>query len=82
MKFICITFDSSSKTEPRTSFKNEIMGADVIRIPNIASGNPCIVSGNSLINNPIYAHSIIGGNSAKLIRKLTKEEINKTQQND
>ncbi len=55
------------------------IGASVIIMPGIKLGNFCIVAANSFVNNSFPEYSIIGGNPAKIIRKLTEEEINKLQ---
>ena len=58
------------------------IGASVIIMPNVILGDFCIVAANSFVNNSFAEYSIIGGNPAKVIRRLTEEEINKIQNND
>jgi len=51
------------------------IGADSIIMPNVSLGKCCVVAANSFVNKSFEPFSIIGGNPAKLIRKLTKAEM-------
>ncbi|MGV9003546.1 acyltransferase [Flavobacterium sp.] len=53
------------------------IGASVVIMPNVTLGNYCVVAANSFVNKSFPDYSIIGGSPAKLIRTLTKEEIEK-----
>jgi acetyltransferase-like isoleucine patch superfamily enzyme len=53
------------------------IGASAIIMPNVILGEYCIVAANSFVNQSFPAFSIIGGNPARLIRVLSKEEIEK-----
>ncbi|HQA75382.1 MAG: DapH/DapD/GlmU-related protein [Flavobacterium sp.] len=53
------------------------IGASVVIMPNVTLGKFCIVAANSFVNKSFPDYSIIGGSPAKLIRILTKEEIEK-----
>lgn len=53
------------------------IGASAVIMPNVTLGKFCIVAANSFVNNSFSDYSVIGGSPAKLIRTLTKEEIEK-----
>jgi acetyltransferase-like isoleucine patch superfamily enzyme len=53
------------------------VGNNVTIMPNVSIGKYCIVAANSFVNKSFTDYSIIGGTPAKLIRKLSKEEIEK-----
>lgn len=53
------------------------IGASAIIMPGVHLGKFCIVAANSFINSSFPDYSIIGGNPAKLIRKITETEIKK-----
>lgn len=53
------------------------IGASAIIMPGVHLGKFCIVAANSFINSSFPDYSIIGGNPAKLIRKMTETEIKK-----
>lgn len=53
------------------------IGANVVIMPNVEIGEFCVIAVNSFVNKSFPSYSIIGGTPAKLIRKLTKEEINR-----
>ena len=53
------------------------IGADSIIMPNVTLGKCCIVAANSFVTNSFESFSVIGGNPAKLIRKLTVSELHK-----
>lgn len=55
------------------------IGASVIIMPNVNIGRYCIIAANSFVNKSFDDYCIIGGSPAKLIRKLTKEEIRKIE---
>jgi len=58
------------------------IGASVIIMPNVSIGKYCIVAANSYVNKSCDDYSIVGGNPAKLIRRLTESEIDKINSND
>ncbi len=58
------------------------IGASAIIMPNVSLGEFTIVAANSFVNKSFPKYSIIGGNPARLIRTLTKEEIKKINKND
>jgi len=51
------------------------LGASVIIMPNVRLGQFCVVAANSFVNSSFPDYCIIGGTPAKLIRKLSEEEI-------
>ena len=53
------------------------IGANAIIMPNVALGEFSIVAANSYVNSSFPKYAVIGGSPARLIRKLTNEEINK-----
>ena len=53
------------------------IGASAIIMPNVRIGNFCIVGAGSFVNQSFPDYSIIGGTPAKVIRKLSDEEIYK-----
>ena len=53
------------------------IGASAILMPNITLGEYTIVAANSYVNSSFPKYSIIGGSPARLIRKLSDEEIKK-----
>jgi len=53
------------------------IGAHCVIMPNVTIGKFCVVGANSFVNKSFPDYSIIGGSPAKLIRILTKEEIQK-----
>jgi len=59
------------------------IGADSIIMPNVSLGKFCVVAANSFVTKSFESFSIIGGNPAKLIRKITKsEKVKMGLQND
>jgi acetyltransferase-like isoleucine patch superfamily enzyme len=58
------------------------IGANVIVMPNIEIGEFSVIAANSFVNKSFEPFSVIGGTPAKLIRKLTKVEIEKLLNND
>jgi acetyltransferase-like isoleucine patch superfamily enzyme len=58
------------------------IGASAIIMPNVTIGKCCIVAANSFVNQSFPDYVIIGGTPAKLIRTLTKTEIEKLNSND
>ena len=46
------------------------IGANSIIMPNVKLGEFCVVAANSFVNRSFDAYSVVGGNPAKLIRKL------------
>ena len=53
------------------------IGANAIIMPNVTLGEFSIVAANSYVNRSFPKYSIVGGSPAKLIRKLSDEEIKK-----
>ena len=53
------------------------IGASVIIMPNVRIGNFCVIGAGSFVNRSFPDYSIIGGTPAKIIRKLSDEEIYK-----
>lgn len=53
------------------------IGASVVIMPNVTLGKFCVVAANSFVNKSFPDYSVIGGTPAKLLRTLTKEEIEK-----
>lgn len=53
------------------------IGASAIIMPNVILGNFTIVAANSYVNKSFPKFSIVGGSPAKLIRRLTDQEIEK-----
>lgn len=51
------------------------IGASVIIMPGVSLGRACVVGANSYVNKSFEDYCIVGGSPAKLIRKLTDEEI-------
>ena len=49
------------------------IGANCIIMPNVALGDFCVVAANSYVNASFEAYSVIGGNPAKLIKRLKNE---------
>jgi acetyltransferase-like isoleucine patch superfamily enzyme len=56
------------------------IGASTIIMPGVKLGRFCVVAANSFVNKSFPDFSIIGGSPAKLIRKLSAEEIAKITQ--
>ncbi|SEA52466.1 acyltransferase [Marinobacterium iners] len=46
------------------------LGANSIIMPNVTLGDFCVVAANSFVSCSFESHSVVGGNPAKLIRKL------------
>jgi acetyltransferase-like isoleucine patch superfamily enzyme len=55
------------------------IGASAIIMPGVTLGKAVIVGANSFVNKSFEDYCVIGGTPAKLIRKLTDEEIKKLQ---
>lgn len=58
------------------------IGGNVIIMPNVVLGKFCIVGANSFVNKSFPDYSIIGGTPAKLIRKLSRNELKLLKKND
>lgn len=56
------------------------IGASAIILPGVKLGKFCVVGAFSLVNESFPAYSVIGGIPAKLIRRLTTEEILKIKE--
>lgn len=56
------------------------IGASVIIMPGVHLGKAVIVAANSFVNQSFDEYSMIGGSPARLIRKLTEEEIYKLEE--
>lgn len=46
------------------------IGANSVVMPNVTLGEFCVVAANSFVNKSFDAYSVIGGNPAKLLKKL------------
>lgn len=53
------------------------IGASAIVMPGVTLGKYCIVAANSYVTSSFPDYSVIGGTPAKLLRKLTEDEIGK-----
>ena len=53
------------------------LGNGAVIMPGVTLGRACVVGANSFVNSSFEDYSVIGGTPAKLIRKLSKEEIEK-----
>ncbi len=53
------------------------IGASAIIMPGVTLGRACVVGANSYVTKSFDDYSVIGGTPAKLIRKLSIEEIKK-----
>ena len=53
------------------------LGASAIIMPGVTLGKAVVVAANSFVNQSFDSYCVIGGTPAKLIRKLTDEEIAK-----
>lgn len=51
------------------------IGANSIIMPNVNLGEFCVVAANSFVNRSFPSYSVIGGNPAKLIKKIIKAVI-------
>ena len=51
------------------------IGAFSMIMPNVELGVFCVVAANSFVKHSFPAYSVIGGTPAKLLRKMTEEEI-------
>ncbi|MCL1938263.1 MAG: acyltransferase [Candidatus Azobacteroides sp.] len=47
------------------------IGANAIIMPGVELGEFCVVAANSFVNKSFPSYSVIGGNPAKLLKKLT-----------
>jgi acetyltransferase-like isoleucine patch superfamily enzyme len=56
------------------------LGASVIIMPGVTLGKAVIVAANSFVNQSYDSYCVIGGTPAKLIRRLTEEEISKLEE--
>lgn len=56
------------------------IGASAIIMPGVTLGKACVVGANSYVTKSFDDYSVIGGTPAKLIRKLTNEEIEKIKE--
>lgn len=60
---------------PITIGDHSWIGSESVIMPGVELGQFCIVAANSFVKQSFPPYSIIGGTPAKLIRTLTKEEI-------
>jgi acetyltransferase-like isoleucine patch superfamily enzyme len=51
------------------------IGTGSIIMPGVQLGTFCVVAANSFVNTSFEAFSIVGGNPARLLRKMTSEEV-------
>ncbi len=70
------------KTGPINIGDHTWIGANSIIMPNVDIGKCSIVGANSFVTKSFPEYSIIGGSPAKLIRKLTYEEIKSLEEYD
>src|SRR5665648_547288 len=49
---------------------NSWIGANSVIMPNVHLGKYCVVAANSFVNKSFDSYSVIGGNPARLLRKL------------
>ena len=49
------------------------IGANSIIMPNVRLGEFCVVAANSFVNISFPSYSVIGGNPARLIKKIIKK---------
>ena len=47
------------------------IGANAVIMPNVTLGEFCVVAANSFVNSSFSSHSVIGGNPAKLLYRLS-----------
>ena len=57
---------------PVTIGNHSWIGANSIIMPNVNLGEFCVVAANSFVNSSFPSYSVIGGNPAKLIKKIIK----------
>lgn len=55
------------------------IGASSILMPGVSLGRFCVVAANSYVNTSFGDYLVIGGVPAKVIRKLTEEEIHEVE---
>ena len=53
------------------------IGASAIIMPNVTLGEFSIIAANSYVNSSFPKYSVVGGSPARLIRKLSDDEIKK-----
>jgi acetyltransferase-like isoleucine patch superfamily enzyme len=53
------------------------IGANSVIMPGVKIGRFCVVAANSFVNKSFDDYSVIGGNPARLIRKI-KEALQKS----
>jgi acetyltransferase-like isoleucine patch superfamily enzyme len=58
------------------------IGAGVTIMPNVSLGNFSVVAAHSFVNQSFEPYSILGGTPAKLIRRMTDDEIKKLSATD
>lgn len=51
------------------------LGANAVIMPGVILGKFCVVAANSFVNDSFEAFSVIGGNPAKLLRRLDPSVI-------
>ena len=51
------------------------IGANSVVMPNVVLGEFCVVAANSFVNKSFPSFSVVGGNPAKLIRKIEPDKI-------
>lgn len=60
--------------KPVTIGNHVWIGSGSIIMPGVALGEFCVVAANSYVNESFEPYTIIGGNPARIIRRLTDEE--------
>ncbi|SET75774.1 acyltransferase [Hymenobacter actinosclerus] len=51
------------------------IGANSVIMPNVVLGDFCVVAANSYVNQSFESFSVIGGNPAKLLKKLDPQVV-------
>ena len=62
------------KCKPVKICKNAWIGADVTIMPGITIGENAVIAGGAVVTKDVPADSIVGGNPAKVIKKITEEK--------
>ena len=50
------------------------IGANSVIMPNVVLGEFCVVAANSLVSKSFPPYSVVGGNPAKLIKRLINDD--------
>lgn len=49
------------------------IGANAVIMPNVELGEFCVVASNSFVNKSFPSYTVIGGNPAKILKKIEKK---------